>query len=60
MLDSKWNKIRENFTEEEKESFRQAVVGESICPKGVSIELSKLPIELRDKLGKVLLDHIDK
>jgi hypothetical protein len=60
MLDTKWNTIRDNFTEEEKQSFREAVTGESICPKGVSVELSKLPIELRDKLGKVLLDHINK
>lgn len=55
LRDATWNKIRTAFSEEEKKELRTAITGETICPRGNSLDTSKLSIELRDKLGKELL-----
>lgn len=49
--DSEWNKIREQFSDEEKSELRKADIGESICPRGTIIEATKLPLALRMKVA---------
>ena len=40
--DALWAKIRDRFTEEEKELLRGAFCGETICPRGVVVDEEKL------------------
>lgn len=43
-------KIRMQFTEEEKAALNAAITGEAICPRGCTVDVDKLPGELRGKL----------
>ena len=36
--DSEWQKVREHFTEDEKNFLRKCVTGELICPRGFTID----------------------
>ena len=47
---STWDKIREQFTEDEKSLLNRAIVGEVICPRGCQIQEEVLPAELLRKL----------
>jgi hypothetical protein len=40
--DATWKRIRERFTEEEKQALRDAYLGETICPKGIVIDEATL------------------
>jgi hypothetical protein len=40
--DATWKRIRERFTEEEKQALRDAYLGEVICPKGIVIDEATL------------------
>ena len=35
---SDWERIREHFTEEEKDLLNKAITGEVICPRGCTID----------------------
>jgi hypothetical protein len=48
--DSRWEQIRHLFTEEEKQVLRASIVGETICPRGFTIDEAKLPATLLTKL----------
>lgn len=48
--DEVWLKIREQFTESEKEVLRANMTGETICPKGCSISLDGVGLNLQAKL----------
>lgn len=50
ILGSAWSKQRDQFTEEEKVLLRLAVVSQSICPSGVTLDMSKIPEVLVAKL----------
>ena len=49
-----WERIRENFSEEEKRLLNSAIVGEMICPKGLELNEEKLPWKLELKLKRLL------
>lgn len=36
-----WNRIRENFTEAEKQLLNESITGETICPRGCTIDEAK-------------------
>jgi hypothetical protein len=42
VTDAVWEAIRHHFTEEEKKALRDAIGGETICPKGIVINRDKL------------------
>jgi hypothetical protein len=48
--DSIWEKIREQFSEDEKLNLRQAMIGQAICPKGVIIDPDILDVALEFKI----------
>lgn len=48
--DRSWNRIRDQFTEDEKVKLRTAVTSLSICPGGVDIDVNFLPPHLKTKL----------
>jgi hypothetical protein len=51
--DTTWARIRERFSEEEKAELRQHICGETICPRGFVVDLSKVAIPgLADKLKR--------
>jgi hypothetical protein len=52
--DDRWKVVREQFSEEEKIELRQAVTGETICPRGFYIDETKLNPQLNAKVAKVL------
>lgn len=41
-----WDKIRDRFTEDEKAKLNGAICGETICPRGVSLDEEKLGPDL--------------
>lgn len=45
-----WDQIREQFTEEEKAILNRSIVGETICPRGCSIDTDALGKPLAFKL----------
>jgi len=45
-----WDKIRDDFSEEEKTALRAAIKGQVICPAGVVIDTDDLGPELARKL----------
>ena len=49
-----WDKISHKFTEDEKAEFRNAVIGEMICPGGWMMDEAKLSPELLKKLKKAM------
>ena len=50
ITDVTWNRIREQFSEDEKKALRAHVTGETICPRGIVVEESELSAELAAKL----------
>jgi hypothetical protein len=50
ITDSTWERIREQFSEDEKKALRCHVTGETICPRGIVVDEDALSAELRDKL----------
>ena len=51
--DSDWKRIRAAFTEVEKQQLRAALTGETICPRGVTVDEEKVPA-LAAKIRKAL------
>jgi hypothetical protein len=51
--DTTWNAIREQFTEDEKAVLRANVCGETICPRGLSVDLTGLG-PLAEKLSSAV------
>jgi hypothetical protein len=47
-----WAKIREQFTEDEKQQLRDASNGQTICPPGTVVDEDRLGAELREKLKR--------
>lgn len=37
-----WNRIRSEFSEQEKSALNEAMTGEIICPPGMMLDLGKL------------------
>ena len=54
-----WERIRERFSECEKDALNAAVTGELISPRGLSVNLDKLPAPLRAKLCGALPVPLD-
>jgi len=50
ITDRTWERIREQFSEEEKKELRSAFAGEVICPRGITVDESRLAQELAAKL----------
>ncbi len=50
ITDVTWNRIREQFSEDEKALLRAHITGETICPRGIVVEESELSTELAAKL----------
>jgi hypothetical protein len=48
---ARWDKIREQFSEAEKAELNAAINGETICPKGCTLDKDKLSAELAAKLA---------
>ena len=48
--DKRWEGIRDQFSEEEKAQLRKAVTGETICPRGFSIDETRLDVALEFKI----------
>ena len=48
--DTRWNKVKRFFTEEERMLLTAAVTGETAMQRGYIIELTKLPPGLRAKV----------
>ncbi len=54
-----WERIRGNFTEEEKVALRKAIVGETICPRGWTIDTTSTGVPLLgDKLKRLLKERV--
>lgn len=47
-----WEVARSNFSEEEKQDLRKAIVGEAVCPRKFYVDLNKLPLPLYEKAMK--------
>ena len=45
-----WNRIRDQFSEEEKTILNAAIAGEVICPRGCSVDTERLGQALALKL----------
>jgi hypothetical protein len=50
ITDTTWNRIRAEFTEEQRQALRDAISGETICPKGIVIDEARLDEELSAKV----------
>lgn len=49
---AKWETIRHLFSDDEKDALNAANIGETICPRGISVDESKLSAELLQKLRR--------
>jgi hypothetical protein len=49
--DATWKRIRDRFTEEDKQKVRDAYLGETICPRGIVIDEARLDNELRTRVA---------
>ena len=52
--EASWEQIRTMFTEEEKQSLREAKEGEVICPRGWVLNEDKLSEDLRFRIETAL------
>jgi hypothetical protein len=52
--DSEWQEIRLRFSEQEKAELREAVTGETICPRGFNIDPDELDADMHRKLKNAL------
>lgn len=50
VLMRKWELVRSQFTQAEKDAMNAAYQGETICPRGISVDAEQLPPELKTKL----------
>lgn len=50
VANSTWNRIRAEFSEQEKNELRSAIAGESICPPGLMVDDRRINPELVAKL----------
>lgn len=50
ITDAAWDKIRHQFTEDEKKALRTHIAGETICPRGICVDETALPAPLAEKL----------
>ena len=50
VYDTVWNRIREQFTEDEKDELRQNICGQTICPRGMIVDLAGLSPQLATKV----------
>jgi hypothetical protein len=53
-------KIRDLFTESEKDLLNGAITGQAICPRGPIIDETRLPDQLREKLLKAMAEAKSK
>jgi hypothetical protein len=44
-----WDKIRDQFSDAEKDALRKAIQGEAICPRGWVLDPDRLDTGLREK-----------
>jgi hypothetical protein len=49
-----WDRIRAQFSEDEKAKLNAAITGEVICPRGCSLDDEKLGPELAKKLKEAI------
>lgn len=47
----KWDEIRDQFSQQEKDVLNAAVSGETICPRGCILDEEKLGPELTKKIA---------
>ena len=52
-----WDRIRTQFSEDEKSSLNAAITGEIICPRGCTVDADKLSADLREKLLNAVKPH---
>lgn len=52
-----WERIRMQFSEDEKSLLNAAITGEIICPRGCTVDADKLPSDLREKLLEAVKPH---
>lgn len=50
----RWNIIRDQFTEDEKDRLNAAIDGETLCPRGATLDPAKLGKELAGKLAAAI------
>ena len=50
---SEWDRISHHFSEQEKAALNLAVTGETICPRGLTLDTGKLPDQLAAKLAEL-------
>jgi len=53
-LDLEWEPIRDQFSEEEKQTLRNAIVGQVLCPPMVHVDTDLLSYSLARKLKAAL------
>lgn len=53
LLMTTWDRIREHFSEQEKATLNAAIVGDIICPRGVTLDEEKLGPELTAKINEL-------
>lgn len=59
LTDKVWNKIRHQFSEDDKVELRKATTGEVICPRGVTIDTEKLNTHLKIRFHHAYLEEKD-
>lgn len=55
ITDATWKKIRDQFTEQEKNELRQQVCGETICPPGMVLKEEGMRPDLWRKISDAKL-----
>lgn len=53
-IDKEWEKIRDQFSDQEKDELRSAISSQVLCPPIVFIDTEKLSEALRTKLAAAL------
>jgi hypothetical protein len=54
VITKNWLRIREHFSEEEKDKLNAAIIGEAICPQGVWLDEAKAGETLVIKIKAVI------
>lgn len=49
---AKWERIRHLFSDDEKDKLNAAKTGETICPKGVTVDEKQLSAGILEKLRR--------
>ena len=50
---STWERIRDEFTDDEKATLRSVTTGEIMCPPGAAIDVDRLDAGLAEKLMRL-------